>query len=182
MIATPHLAAADDTGLLDALPIAAAVIELGNNRSFTVAAHNSRFIDLVERSNCTALNWNEAHCLKNGPIADLLRKFFDGSDVAGELDFTDGDGVSAQFYRIKLAPLLKAKGSEGRCLLSVVDRTVELQAERTLRAEMLRDSLTGLPNRLAFSEAIENAGEKSRATSSMPCSSSTCFASAGSTN
>ena len=50
-----------------------------------------------------------------------------------------------------------------RCLLSVVDRTVEVQAERTLRAEMLRDSLTGLPNRLAFSEAIENAGEQSRA-------------------
>ena len=82
MIATPHLAAADNTGLLDALPIAAAVIELGKDRSFAVAAHNSRFIDLVERSNCTALNWNEAHCLKNGPIADLLRKFFDGSDVA----------------------------------------------------------------------------------------------------
>ena len=34
-----------------------------------------------------------------------------------------------------------------------------MQAERTLRAEMLRDSLTGLPNRLAFSEAIETAGE-----------------------
>jgi diguanylate cyclase (GGDEF)-like protein len=43
--------------------------------------------------------------------------------------------------------------------LSVVDRTVEVQAERTLRAEMLRDSLTGLPNRLAFTEAIEDAGE-----------------------
>ena len=47
-----------------------------------------------------------------------------------------------------------------RCLLSVVDRTVEVQAERTLRAEMLRDSLTGLPNRLAFTEAIENAGQQ----------------------
>ncbi|QNP43384.1 EAL domain-containing protein [Sphingomonas daechungensis] len=42
-----------------------------------------------------------------------------------------------------------------RCLLSLVDRTVEAQAERTLRAEMLRDSLTGLPNRLSFTEKIE---------------------------
>jgi diguanylate cyclase (GGDEF)-like protein len=42
----------------------------------------------------------------------------------------------------------------------LVDRTVEVQAERTLRAEMLRDSLTGLPNRLAFTEAIEKAGDK----------------------
>jgi len=155
----PHLAIADDIGLLAALPIAAAVVECRKG-AFKVAAHNGRFGDLVERSNCNALNWNDAQCLKSGPIADLLGRFFQGTDVVGELDFTDGDGVSAQFYRIKLAPLPKNGRSESRCLLSVVDRTVELQAERTLRAEMLRDSLTGLPNRLAFSEAIETAGEK----------------------
>jgi diguanylate cyclase (GGDEF)-like protein len=160
MSATPHFAAADDSGLLDALPIAAAVIERSAEGAFRVAAHNSRFLELIERSKCTALDWNDAECLKSGPIAELLRSFFDGSDVAGELDFKDGDGVSAQFYRVKLAPLARAEGSDGRCLLSVVDRTVELQAERTLRAEMLRDSLTGLPNRLAFTEAIETAGEK----------------------
>jgi len=154
----PHLSIADDTCLLDALPIAAAVIERAEDRSFRVVSHNGRFDDLVKRSTCTALDWDKAECLKGGPIADLLGKFFDGADVAGELDFKDGDGVSAQFYRIKLAPLPKV-GSEPRCLLSVVDRTVELQAERTLRAEMLRDSLTGLPNRLAFTEAVENAGE-----------------------
>ena len=159
MSARPHLAVADDTGLLDALPIAAAVIERAKNGLFRVASHNSRFVDLVERSTCTALNWNDADCLKSGAIADLLGRFFDGSDVSGELDFKDGEGVSAQFYRIKLAPLPTSRGSLQRCLLSLVDRTVELQAERTLRAEMLRDSLTGLPNRLAFSEAIEEAGE-----------------------
>jgi diguanylate cyclase (GGDEF)-like protein len=158
--ATPHLAVAGDAGLLDALPIAAAVIERDEDGSFEVAAHNSRFDELVERSNCTALDWNQADCLKSGPIAGLLGNFFDGADESGELDFKDGDGVAAQFYRIKLAPLPRTSGSKGRCLLSVVDRTVELQAERTLRAEMLRDSLTGLPNRLAFTEAIENAGER----------------------
>ena len=160
MSATPHLAIADDTGLLDALPIAAAVIERAEDRSFSVALHNSRFLELVERSSCTALDWNHADCLKEGPIAALLHDFFDGADESGELDFKDGEGVSAQFYRIKLAPLPRSNAADGRCLLSVVDRTVELQAERTLRAEMLRDSLTGLPNRLAFTEAIENAGEK----------------------
>lgn len=156
---TPHLAAAADTGLLDALPIAAAVIERSEDGSFCVAAHNSRFDDLVERSSCTAVDWNDAECLKSGLIAELLRNFFDGADDRGELDFRDGEGVSAQFFRIKLAPLPRSESSERRCLLSMVDRTVELQAERTLRAEMLRDSLTGLPNRLAFSEAIERAGE-----------------------
>src|SRR4051794_6345052 len=159
MTAKPHLAIADETGLLDALPIAAAVMERAKDGSFRVVSHNTRFLDMVERSTCTALDWNQADCLKSGPIAELLSSFFDGADVAGELDFTDGDGVSAQFYRVKLAPLPKSRESARRCLLSLVDRTVELQAERTLRAEMLRDSLTGLPNRLAFTEAVENAGE-----------------------
>ena len=156
--ATPHVVAADDTGLLNALPIAAAVIELTDDGSLKVAAHNSRFLDAVEQSSCSALDWNDAECLKAGPIADLLRGFFDGSDVTGGLDFKDGEGVSAHYFRLKLAPLPRKDAPQPRCLLSVVDRTVEVQAERTLRAEMLRDSLTGLPNRLAFSEAVEEAG------------------------
>src|SRR5207244_218068 len=85
--AKPHIATADDTGLLDALPIAAAIIEQNGERSLNVVAYNSRFLQTVEQSAC------------------------------------------------------------------------EVQAERTRRAEMLRDSLTGLPNRLAFTEAIEKAGE-----------------------
>jgi len=159
MSSTPHIAFADGIGLLDALPIAAAIIEEPEKGAFRVAAHNSRFEETVQRSNCTALNWNDADCLKSGPIAELLQRFFGGADTIGELDFRDGEGVSSHYFRLKLAPLPK-NGSTKRCLLSVVDRTVEVQAERTLRAEMLRDSLTGLPNRLAFTEAIEKAGEK----------------------
>jgi diguanylate cyclase (GGDEF)-like protein len=158
--ATPYLAIADDAGLLNALPIAAAIIERSDDGALSVSAHNSRFDETIDRSHCTALDWSEADCLKSGPIADLLHNFFTGADVSGELDFKDGNGVSAQFFRLKLAPLPKKNGSGARCLLSVVDRTVEMQAERTLRAEMLRDSLTGLPNRLAFTEAVEKAGEK----------------------
>src|SRR5215218_9162735 len=63
---------------------------------------------------------------------------------------------------MKLAPLPRGFGDMSRCLLSLVDRTVEAQAERTLRAEMLRDSLTGLPNRLAFTEKIEQLEESGR--------------------
>jgi diguanylate cyclase (GGDEF)-like protein len=146
--------------LLGALPIAAAIIErTDNKKSLRVAAHNGRFLDAVKRSTCTALDWNEADCLKSGLISDLIHNFFKGVDVLGELDFRDGEGVSARYFRMKLAPLPNGSSGAPRCLLSVVDRTVEVQAERTLRAEMLRDSLTGLPNRLAFSEAIEKAGE-----------------------
>src|SRR5947209_6331938 len=154
---TPHLTAVDDLGLLAALPIAAAVIERTADGLLRVKAHNDRFVDAVRRSTCTASDWNEAECLKTGVIAELVQRFLDGDDPNGELDVKQGEGVACQFFRLKLAPL-PSKGRPERCLLSVVDRTVEVQAERTLRAEMLRDSLTGLPNRLAFSEAIETAG------------------------
>src|SRR5436190_17565390 len=132
--AKPHIATADDTGLLDALPIAAAIIERQTDRCLKVAAYNRRFHETVRQSTCTALDWNEADCLKSGAIAELLQEFFDGNDVSGELDFKDGEGVSQHYFRLKLAPVPKKNADAPRCLLSVVDRTVEVQSERTLRA------------------------------------------------
>lgn len=156
--ARPHIATADDAALLAALPIAAAIIG-DSAEGLVVLAYNDRFKDTVELSTCTALNWNDADCLRDGPISDLLKEFFARPTAPDELDFRDGDGVSAKYYRLKLAPLPQGSSTTGRCLLSLVDRTVEAQAERALRAEMLRDSLTGLPNRLAFTEKIEQVGE-----------------------
>lgn len=155
----PHLATADDTALLGALPIAAAIMGQCDDGCLAVLANNDRFRETVQASTCAALDWNHADCLKDGPIAAVLREFFEDPASAGELDFRDGEGVSARYFRLKLAPLPKGEGTMPRCLLSLVDRTVEAQAERTLRAEMLRDSLTGLPNRLSFTEQIEKAGE-----------------------
>ena len=160
MSAKPRLVTGVDDGLLDALPIAAAIIERQDDRCLRVASYNSRFNETVRLSTCAATDWDDADCLKTGPIGEAIQAFFDGTDVAGELDFRDGEGLSSRFFRMKLAPLPRDEGGLPRCLLSVVDRTVEVQAERALRAEMLRDSLTGLPNRLAFTEAIEKAGEK----------------------
>jgi len=152
------LASPDDLALLGALPIAAAIIGRQAGGKLTVLAHNSRFTETIARSTCTASDWNDAQCLKGGPIAELFENYFSNPLSAGELNITDGEGVAAKYLRIKLAPLPRGDGEMPRCLMSVVDRTVEVQAERTLRAEMLRDSLTGLPNRLAFTEEIERAG------------------------
>ncbi|HUP67314.1 MAG TPA: bifunctional diguanylate cyclase/phosphodiesterase [Sphingomicrobium sp.] len=159
MTPKPHLLIADDVGLLNALPIAAAIVERPENGRLTVTANNKKFQETVELSTCTATDWSAADCLKNGPIGEVIHGFFDGTHPAGELDFKDGEGVSSRYFRMKLAPLPRSQDLAPRCLLSVVDRSVEVQAERALRAEMLRDSLTGLPNRLAFGEAIEKAGE-----------------------
>ena len=91
----PHLVSADDSGLLDALPIAAAIVERTAKGKLKVAAHNSRFTSTVEHSTCTALDWDDADCLKSGPIADMIQSFFSGADSSGELDFKDGEGVSS---------------------------------------------------------------------------------------
>lgn len=160
-VISPHLATADDAALLGALPIAAATIGKAND-GLKVLSYNERFKETVELSTCRALDWDEADCLHDGPIATVLREFFEGDGASGELDFRDGEGVSARYYRLKLAPLPAGAEDMPRCLLSLVDRTVEAQAERTLRAEMLRDSLTGLPNRLAFTEKIEQLEEVGR--------------------
>ena len=40
-------------------------------------------------------------------------------------------------------------------MISLIDKTAQVETERSLRSEMLRDSLTGLPNRFAFNERVE---------------------------
>ncbi len=153
------VAAGDDLALLSALPIAAAVVGQDEDGGPRVLAHNERFVETIARSTCSATDWNDADCLKSGPIAELFESYFSDPASSGELDLKDGEGVAARYLRIKLAPLAAGSGAGQRCLMSLVDRTVEVQAERSLRAEMLRDSLTGLPNRLAFTEQIESTGD-----------------------
>jgi diguanylate cyclase (GGDEF)-like protein len=143
--------------LLEAMPIAAAILEQrGGTLHF--AGHNGRFAEAVAASTTGTIEAAATHCLSgDGLIARHLRAWFASDSAPSDLEFRDGKGVTARFYRMKLATLPSDNGT-ARALMSVVDRTAEVQAERTLRAEMLRDSLTGLPNRLAFTEMIEAAG------------------------
>src|SRR5690242_20469801 len=91
--AKPHLVTGDGDGLLDALPIAAAIIERQDDRSLRVDSYNSRFKETVRLSSCTDTDWDHADCLRTGPIGEAIQGFFDGTDVAGELDFKDGEGI-----------------------------------------------------------------------------------------
>ena len=159
-IATPQLATADDVGLLDALPIAAAVFCL-KNQSLWIEAANTRFLDLAE---CHGAPEKFAETFKHYASAKAgqftLDYLTNPATAPDELEWSDGEGLAQRFLRIKVSPLAPTPSAKHRCLMSVVDRTVEVRAENSLRAEMLRDSLTGLPNRLAFSEAAEAVGGK----------------------
>ncbi len=155
-------ASADDSALLDALPIAAGVFGLREGRLW-IHALNRRFFELAGcHADPDAFADLFKHYAESNSGAFVQSYLADASKSADELDLTEGEGPQKRFLKLKLAPLEPDSKGEPRCLLSVVDRTVEVQAENNLRAEMLRDSLTGLPNRLSFTETVEARGADPR--------------------
>jgi diguanylate cyclase (GGDEF)-like protein len=156
---TPGLgAAADDHALLSALPIAAAIVGLTSRGILKLVERNARFDEVIALTGDPIMMEGDFRHCTHFAIAELMSAFLADFNAVSDLDFCEGEGISARYYRIKLAPLSRCEKGRPRCLVSLVDRTVEVQAERTLRAEMLRDSLTGLPNRLSFTETIEARG------------------------
>lgn len=160
--AKPHMATADDTALLSALPIAAGIFTLRDGKLWVLAV-NDRFYKLA---GCHGSLEDFAGMFRRyaeGPGGAFIRAYLTEPGKAGdEMDFADGEGPRRRFLKMKLAPLRALDSDEPRCLVSVVDRTVEVQAENALRAEMVRDSLTGLANRLGFTETIERIAEASK--------------------
>jgi diguanylate cyclase (GGDEF)-like protein len=152
----PLLADAD-RNLLDALPIAAAVVGITPHNVLKLIDRNGRFDETMAMAGETKMMGGDFRDCVHLQIASLMQSFLADFNSASELEFSHGEGISARHYRIKLAPLPRDETYGPRCLVSLIDRTVEVQAESALRAEMLRDSLTGLPNRLAFGEMIEAA-------------------------
>ena len=146
---------AGDLALLNALPIAAAVVGLTRHGVLKMLDRNAKFDEVMAFTGDPLLMSGDFRSCAHLQIAQLMMAFLADHSAPSELDFTEGEGISPRHFRIKLAPLLPCPKYGPRCLVSLVDCTVELQAERTLRAEMLRDSLTGLPNRIAFTEMIE---------------------------
>ena len=149
----------DGEALLEALPLAAAIVGLTSKGVLKLIRHNGKFADVIAQTGDESMMSGDfRHCI-HLQIAMMMSDFLAHGSAESELDFSDGDGVRARYFRMKLAPLARdpVRGSP-RCLVCLVDRTVEVRAERSLRAEMLRDSLTGLPNRLSFTEAVEGAG------------------------
>jgi len=91
----------------------------------------------------------------DGLIAAVLA-FLDGVDERQDLEWKQ-PGIGGRSFRLQLSRLPAYRTFARRAMIGLVDRTAEVETARSLRAEMLRDSLTGLPNRLAFGEAIDEA-------------------------
>ena len=142
-------------GYLDALPIAAAMLTVDEGGTFIECA-NDNFRLIAE--------WDErmgdrlvAHVplLRSGPIGTRLSAFLKSDDPAYQFDTTDGRSLGGRHFTVRFARLQKLPGHPSRCLVSLIDKTAQVETEKSLRSEMLRDTLTGLPNRFAFNEQVD---------------------------
>ena len=140
---------------LDALPIAAAILQRGPGGWSYVDLANPLFAELAGGPPEPATALAGVAFLARSGIAARAEAFLAGGEATLEFDISDGDAVAQRHFSIRLARLNVLPALGRRCLATIVDRTAQIESERGLRAEMLRDSLTGLANRIAFNEAVE---------------------------
>lgn len=141
---------------IDALPIAAAILCRDE------AGHD--FIDLANELFLSAVGWSgdesenrvaDVDFFTATSIGATFRDFFERGETTYQFDMRDGRGINERYFTVRLASLKPTPYAPRRCLISLIDKTLQIETENNLRAEMLRDSLSGLPNRLAFNERVE---------------------------
>ncbi|MDB5717303.1 MAG: diguanylate cyclase/phosphodiesterase [Sphingomonas bacterium] len=139
---------------LAALPIAAAMV-VADGPVMRLLCTNARFLSLsldAPPEQAGALGR-----IANAVIEGAVRNCFADQEEVLEFDWYDVDEIGGGHFFVRLVRLPLRTDNRQRCLLTLVDRTAEITNERSLRNEMLRDSLTGLPNRIAFSQTLEAA-------------------------
>ena len=87
-----------------------------------------------------------------GELGDRFARFLSSDREREEFSWEFGDAVDCRHFRIMLA---RRSAQSRHCFVTLTDHTGELRTERNLRREMMTDSLTGLPNRAAFGERLE---------------------------
>jgi diguanylate cyclase (GGDEF)-like protein len=131
---------------LNLLPIPAAVVERG--------AHGLVFESVNRPFRLAGLGTTADLSPVIRQLGARIGSFLDSDTNDCEFDWELGDAVDARFFRVRFARR-STERDNGRCLVTLIDHTSELRTQRSLRREMLTDSLTGLPNRAGFGEDLE---------------------------
>jgi len=137
--------------VLNMLPVPAATVELRGsgfvfgavNRPFRLAGMGT----VADQSQLIEL------------LGDRIQQFLESDALDEEFDWEVGEAVDCRHFRVKLARRSRTQ-ERLRCLVTLIDHTSELRTQRSLRREMLTDSLTGLPNRAGFAEQLEEEIER----------------------
>lgn len=156
LLDTPRTA--EQQEFIDTLPIAIALVGLVERKPL-ILARNRAFLELPERRPWFAgVEGDQELCAGIAlPLLPELENFLSSNECERSFDMQEGDGISGRHFAVRLSRLRSGESPAPRCIMSLVDRTQQVEGERSLRSQMLRDSLTGLPNRAAFAEQVEHA-------------------------
>ena len=141
---------------LELFPVACAMIDLIDGAPRLIAANR------VFRQG--GLHGAEGSDSLLGAHGTRIAAFIVANDLHQEFVWQIGDDIDCRTYHVTLARRNLVECRQ-RCLVVLVDQTSEQRTEQSLRREMQTDALTGLPNRAAFSERIEQivvAGQEDR--------------------
>jgi diguanylate cyclase (GGDEF)-like protein len=141
---------------LDALPIPAFVACLDEAGRPFVDMANDKFRELAGWTQAAGHAWaDEIPFLAASGIGPAAAAFLSGDEQMRQFEGDDGHPVGGRHFEVRIGRLTRLPALGRRCLVALNDKTTQVETEKSLRAEMLRDSLTGLPNRLAFNEQVE---------------------------
>ena len=133
---------------LDALQIAASVVTYVDGE-LAVEVSNQYWNRLDAQIAGTG------HLIERAGCAMQVDEVFAGDSGSSCFEWRDGGIIDGRHFSVAITPF-RASGLTGaRALMTLIDRTNEVQAEKSLRNEMLHDSLTGLANRLGFIDRMD---------------------------
>jgi diguanylate cyclase (GGDEF)-like protein len=138
---------------IDALPVAAAVLCRCSEGRIYIDIANEIFRASAMWDPETDGNWvDQLDFFQDTCFGRALDDFLQRDERAYQFDGQDPRNIGGRHYTVRFAKLRPTPFAPQRCLISLIDKTIQIETENSLRAEMLRDSLSGLPNRLAFND------------------------------
>lgn len=144
---------------IDVLPIPAALISNASNPPAIFCA-NSPFDILVSDISPPHQPVDRNSLFAKPELNDALDVFCASGKQKSRFEWLYGSEIGSRHYTVSFSRVDDWIDAPDMTLVTLIDRTAAVEAERSLRAEMLRDSLTGLPNRTAFIEAVDAAIEE----------------------
>jgi len=143
---------------LDALPIAAAIITIADDSFIDCANDQFRLLaEYDERLGERRIS--QIPLLRAGPIGTRLAAFLKKDDPAFQFETADGRAIGGRHFTVRFARLTILPGQPERCMISLIDKTAQIETERSLRSEML--TLGDLKQQLR-EQGVEDIGQVKR--------------------